>query len=480
MLRLLILTATLILSAAACGSDGGAGTTNAPTPVGGGTLILDWAAQVLSPVDSETLEPLSDFTPLPMGHWASNYVSPNGRLLAAIIGPTQAPQASLHVFNLEDWDEMFVLEEPEGELSTVAWSPDGSRLFLAAGLPSWNGGRTLWTVDLADQSSRRLADLDYWIDRIAVSPDGRTLYLFAFQLSDPQTFEVSGDPFLVALDSNTGTEQARIDLPGIVMGQRKEAGRDGEIYATYFPGRASSPDGSRYYIAHAEDDEITVVDLEEMKLEKVAVPERPRSLFDKVLDTLFGVGRAEAKGGPSNSKQLVVSPDGERLFVTGGRDHEIAEDSPGYEPVGLKVLEADTLDIVAEHEGVGGIQLSPDGSLLFATGWSHQWTRTGPNELTPDRYLGSGLKVIDADTGALVSEFEPERIFESLVPASNGEVVYLITQQPEYRGLAWKQTGCPVPCQTVTVYDIHSGIAIAERVFTTHFVELFTAAFAPQ
>jgi DNA-binding beta-propeller fold protein YncE len=382
------------------------------------------------------------------------------------------------VFNLEVWEEIFVLEEPEGELSTVAWSADGNRLFLAAGFGT--SGRTLWTVDVADQSSRRLADLDYWTDRIDVSPDGRTLYLFAFQLSDPQTFQVSGNPFLVVLDSSTGTEQARIDLPGMALGQKKEDGFDGETYAQYLPGHAISPNGQRYYIAHAEDDEITVVSLEEMKVERTVVPQRRHSIFEKAIGTLLGVGRAEAKGGPSNRKQLVVSPDGERVFVTGGRDHEVAEDSPGYEPVGLTVLEADTLEIVAEHEGVGGIQLSPDGSLLFATGWSHQWTRTGPNELTPDRYRGSGLKVIDADTGALVSEFEPERIFESVVPATSGKVVYLITHQPGYRGLAWKQTGCAVLCQTITVYDVSSGSAIAERVLNTHIVELFSAAFAPQ
>ncbi len=481
MLRLLILAGILTLSAVACDSDGRAGTTDdTPAPVGGGTLMLDWANQVLSPVDSETLEPLSDFTPLPMGHWASNYVSPDGRLLASAIGPTQAPRANLHVFNLKDWAEMFVLEEPEGDLSSAVWSPDSDRLFVTAGLPSWKSGRTLWAVDIRDQSARKLTDLAYWIDRIDVSPDGSTLYVFAFQLADTQTFEVTGAPFLVALDSHTGVEKARVALPGMVIGQRKEEGRDGELYAMYFPGRALSPDGRRYYIAHAEDDEITVVNLEEMAVETTAVPARKPSLFERALDTLLGVGQAEAKGGPSNSRQILVSPDGARLFVTGGRDHEIAADSAGYEPLGLKVLEADTLEIIAQHEGVGGIELSPDGNLLFAAGWSHQWMRTGLNELTPDKYQGSGLKVIDADTGSLLNEFEPGRIFESLVPASDGEVLYLITQQPEYPGLAWKQTDCAVPCQTITVYDVRTGTAIAERVFTTHFVELFPAAFAPQ
>ena len=226
--------------------------------------------------------------------------------------------------------------------------------------------------------------------------------------------------------------------------------------------------------AHAEDDEITVVDLEAMAVEKTAVPKRAESIFESIVDLLFGGGIAEAKGGAASSKLVIVSPDGKRLVVTGGHSPEPALNGPGFQPLGLRVLEADSLDILSEQEGMATAALSADGRWVLATGWSNEWTETGPNELSPSNYEGRGLNVIDAQTGEVVRVFEPGRIFESVIPSADGRWAYLVTQSPAYPGLAWKQEGCEAPCQTVTVYDIAAGLAVGERVFPTHAVELLT------
>lgn len=188
----------------ACGSQDASPPSNDPTPepetealAAPKLLLLDWGSSTLRPIDPATGQDLPGYEPFDMGHWATSLVSPDGQTLAAVIGPTQLPDGQLHFFDLDSWRETFQVEEPSGNIHPLAWSPDSVRLFAVA-------DKQLWVADVRQEAARPLADFDFWTDDLKVSPDGKTLYLFAFDQSDPTAFMVRGDPFLVAVDADTG------------------------------------------------------------------------------------------------------------------------------------------------------------------------------------------------------------------------------------------------------------------------------------
>ncbi len=478
--KMLLAAAFLLLVGVitACGSEGTARPTPASTPeaevnplAAGQPLLLDWASATLRPVDPATAQDLPDYEPFDMGHWATSLVSPDGQMLSAVIGRTQeASSGSLHFFDLEAWRETFRLDEPTGSIHPFAWSPDSAQLFAVA-------EKQLWVVDVREQNARPLAHFDFWTNGLDVSPDGKTLYLFAFDQSDPTAFMVRGDPFLVAVDADTGEIRGRATLPGVLVGQRHEEGPDGEFYAIYSPALAMSPDGTRYYVVHPDTDRVTIVNLENMTVDPSLEVAKRKSLLGRLASGVLGllVSSAEAKGGLNASKQALVSPDGRWLYITGVED--AAPDIPpnGRKPLGLKVVDTQTMDVVYEEDGIGSIALSPDGRWLFGTGWAYEYTQVSANEYMTDDYQGWGLKVIDARSPQLVDHIKPDGIYQQMVVGDDGRYVYLLSEGPGIREAASNQGLCSTPCQLVSVLDVDSRRVVGERPMFSFSAELISS-----
>ena len=461
---------------AACGSDGHAPSTprehardDTPLPAAH-LLLLDWVTASLRPIDPATAEDLPGYAPFDMGHWATSLVSPDGRMLAAVIGPTQLPDGQLNFFDLDSWRKTFQLEEPSGNIHPLAWSPDSARLFAVA-------DKQVWVVDVPQQTAHLLAELDFWTDDLKVSPDGNTLYLFAFDQSDPTAFMVRGDPFLVAVDSDTGKIEGQVALPGVLVGQRHEEGPDGEFYATYLPARAMSSDGSRYYIVHPDTDQVAIVDLENMRLERTVEVATRRSPLERLGSSILGLflSSAEAKGGLYMSKQALLSPDDRWLYITGVED--AAPDIPpnGRKPLGLKVVDTQTMDVIYEEDGIGRIALSPDGRWLFGTGWAYEYTQVSANEYRSDNFEGWGLKVIDARSHALAAHINPDGVYRQMAVSADGRYVYVISEGSGYEEAALNQGRCSTPCQLMHILDVESRQMVAERQLLSFSAELISS-----
>lgn len=468
----------VVLILVACGSQDASPPSNDPRPepetealAAPKLLLLDWGSSTLRPIDPATGQDLPGYEPFDMGHWATSLISPDGQTLAAVIGPTQeASSGRLHFFDLDSWRETFQLEEPSGSIHSLTWSPDSARLFAVA-------DKQLWVVDVREEAARSLAELDFWTDYLKVSPDGSRLYLFAFEQSDPTAFMVRGDPYLVAVDADTGEIKERVTLPGVLVGQRHEEGPDGEFYATYLPARAMSPDSSRYYVVHPDTDRVTIVDLESMRLERTVEVAKRKSPLERLASGILGlfVRIAEAKGGLYMSKQALVSPDGHWLYITGVEDGAPDIAPNGRKPLGLKVVDTQTMDVVYEEEGIDNIALSPDGRWLFGTGWAYEYTQVSANEYRTDDYEGWGLKVIDARSPALVAHINPDGIYQQMAVSADGRYVYVMSEGPGYEEAALNQGRCSTPCQLLNVFEVDSRRVVAERQIHAHIAELVSS-----
>jgi hypothetical protein len=132
------------------------------------------------------------------------------------------------------------------------------------------------------------------------------------------------DPtLLVAFDPATGAEQWRMELAGVKFGQRREAdARGAPEYWQYFPQLLLSSDGPRGYLSHADEPLLDVIDLRAQRMERTLRTDAgtpvggPVEWFLNLMATT-----ASAKGGPSESAWLKLSPDGRTLYTRRyGRD----------------------------------------------------------------------------------------------------------------------------------------------------------------
>ncbi len=479
---------------AACGGDdrpsGGPGQVRPAQPAASwapGMLLVDWSGQsppvsgALRPVDPATGSDLPGYRPLDVGNAVEAAVSPDGRLLAATgykasnssLGEPRffSSLGELRFFSLDRWGEGFQLEDPAGEPVLFAgpayltWSPDNSRLFFITTESDRSLWQRLWAVDVKAREARALLDLDFWTQRLHLSPDGKTVYLFGFPEPDSETGVAIGDAFLAVVNADTGSIEAKIALPGVLAGFRREQGENGEVYAGYWPGAAMSPDGSRYYVAHAEEDRITVVNLRTLEVERSAKVTKQKSALERAGRSLLGllVRTAEAKGGPFFRKDALVSPDGRWLYVTGSSSDLCTEEEEQpcemEKPVGLKVINTHSLREAQSEEGIGSIALSPDGRWLLGVGWWY----VADGESNSMTLKGQGLKIMDATSHQVVSSIGPEVAYQQIAVSADGRYVHLVSEGPGLREAMHKQYQCSEACWVLSVVELGSNNVVAER-----------------
>lgn len=128
-------------------------------------------------------------------------------------------------------------------------------------------------------------------------------------------------PHLLIVDTSKTQVVAEVPLDGVKAGQFYEQatnttptvqGESGQ-YVMYNPGLAWDLERSLLYVVHPDEDKITVVDLPKGVV-IVQTPIRPsQSLLEWISNSL--VPAAEAKGGPELNVRVILSRDGERLYV---------------------------------------------------------------------------------------------------------------------------------------------------------------------
>jgi len=336
-------------------------------------------------------------------------LSPSGRYAAlAARDPASQMPSALVVVRLDSGRVEGSLETPSPH--AVAWSTAGEQLYLVEDRCAAYGNEgacesgwrhVLRTWDLETNRTGVLHDVPFWTHGLSVSPDGTSLYALGWRTELCCGIDVEGTPFLAAIDLASGLVRAEVSLPDLLLGQRIEELRHGEFGVWRQPALALAPDGSKAYIAHAEDEGITVVDLERLKVIRTSTPRFASGLLDRLGGWVasMGASRAEAKGGLYFAPQIIVSPDGSRLYVS-GVGSETCAGQPYFAcvegvPMGLRIIDADSLELLLEIDGISRIALSPDGAVLAGTAVVADGR--GVEEGAPYHQLAAGLVLLRVD-----------------------------------------------------------------------------------
>ncbi len=450
-------------------------------PPAAGMLLLDWSGAswtgaLLKVLEARTGRDDVGYPPLDVDDVAGTALAPDRRTLAVAVYRHGNPMAGeLRLVALNRWGESFSVPDSKKGPPTdprsfrapgyLTWSPDSSRVFFTTTEGEESLRQRLWVLDVKTKEARALVELDFGVQRLNVSPDGESVYLLGFPEPDLTTGVATGDAFLAVVNADTGAMTAKIGLPGVLAGWRREEREEGEVYADYWPGVAVSPDGGRYYVVHADDDRMTVVDLRSLQVERSVAVSRRRSLLERLGSTLLDliVESAAAKGGPFVRKEALVSPDGRWLYVTGSSSDlctgERAVPCETDKPAGLKIIDTKSLQEVRREDGIGSIALSPDGRWVLGTGWWY----VAEGDSTFMTLEGQGLTIIDARSHRVVARIGPEVAFQQMSVSADGRYVHLMSEGPGLRDAMRNKYRCEQACWMLSVVDLEVQEIVSER-----------------
>lgn len=427
-------------------------------------LLLHWPIEEsdtpqggrLSPIDPATAHTIEGFEPLDVEIPADVVLAPDGHRAAASIIPARTqygPDATLHVIDLSNWTMRPVSGVPAGfsRPGHILWHPDGTKFYAIEETCATAGGEgrcfepwrhAIWAVDAEAATGRLLTTTDFWADSVRVAEDGSKLYVLAHRGSTCCGIDVEGNPFIVVVDTSSGALSSEIPLPGLLLGQRTEARPgmppDWKWNVQRSPGFAVSPRGDRAYIAHSDDARITVVDFERARVVRTASFDPAHDLLHRLGTWLLGrlATRAEAKGGLTFRTQVEVSKDDRYLFVTGTRDEPCPDEQYAVcasRPLGLRVVETSSMEVVGTFEDVTDIALTPDGAWLGAIGYYYD--AANPNPDGRPRYIGRGARIIDLtslDAGRIhvSAVINDAAIFRTVSTSLDGRYFYFHSYSP--------------------------------------------------
>lgn len=420
----------------------------------GSVFVAAWEANangaVVRPIDPATGEDLAGFDAIDVSGFAGGLLSPDGMMLAA--GP--------YVIDLAGWSTQ-ELGAPAGNDTVDVWLPDGQTIVALRA----NGSRTDVTLIPADGSKRQvLRTLNFTVGGgLVLAPDGTRLFVPGFETSDGYVTDKPG--FIVAIDIATGAELGRVMVDGLLAGQLLEEDQGAGFYGLYAPAIAISPDGRRVYVVHAESPTITVIDTSRLEVVGEKSLRARKSgwkrlrgwLADRLWDT------AEAKGGPSNRPSIEVIGGGRYLALSGTTTEQCTGLDGCWEglPLGLQIVDAQTLETVLEVPEVGATAVSEDGKTLVGVA-----TWQGPS-VRSDGWLtlhGSGITIVDLTSMTVSAVIDPGGRLEMPVITRNGRYGLFLADGPALERAMTNGGKClGEACRKVVVVDLQTYTVVAER-----------------
>lgn len=455
----LLLAAVLPLSS--CFADEGEDANLPPfTPVSRavetdvGLLVGAWPTTVgaergATRLDSQTLEELAGVAPL-----RDATMDPTGRWVAALDPrPSTNGITDVLVYDLETWELAWRADDlPAGELQ---WDESGLYLWadacpdpLPEGACAEPWIRGVWRLDEAGVEELARFDFTPFVRTRNIGPDGTRAYVIGAETQVCCGIAIAGDPFVAAINLETGAVDPRVTLPGLRLGQPGDwLGRtDLPFGGSYWPAAVLSSDGGRMYVVHAERDEVTSVDLHKGQVVATYLFADPDSVASRLGAWLVErfARTAEAKMSAEYIRRVGISPDGRYLFVSGSEPTEGPEELEVGEPLplgpsGLEVIDLETMDVVYRDARTWGFTLAPDGYSLLT--WGYPSYAAG---------LPTGLRVVDLRT------MEPRQLFDRLL-------VTAVLASPA-GGVAFAEIAGLQPGKVrVLAFDIATGEVTAER-----------------
>lgn len=412
--------------------------------------------------------------------WSELRPSPDGTHVAVV----DTRIGSVTFLDLEHWDAdpVVLTAEPPGgsgnvRLTSLQWSPDGSRLF--AWRPYCSGGYCppdvvdeLWVLEPRAGTVHGIGRFDFRREDMAVSPDGTRVYV----LANTRYRDINNpDPYgavLVVVDIPSGDIVGVAPLPEVAIGfGRGQPPLDDLVWAArYQP--AIAADDTHVYIAHADEAKVTAVDLQMMAVDRVISLDEPRSPLSRVLGWLRSqfVQEAAAKSGQAWERTIAISPDGRFLLVSGiwggtfvcpGDEGEL--ECYRGEPFGLTVVDIATDEIVFRDPSIGAFEVTRDGSRVV--GILASATRPGAQGSVASS-TARGLMVISLQSLSIEHHLLPELEVRShqTWTSADSRYAYVTTYASgfvEIDGVRhWNP--CDGECHLLHILDLELGEVIAE------------------
>jgi hypothetical protein len=284
----------------------------------------------------------------------------------------------LHLVNLTTPQEVTATLPAQGWVNLAAFSPDSNRLAL---VDNQKQGSTLLYFDAENGTILASQPLSIRASLIAFRPGENQLVVYGRPLGPNPGMEKPGNPHVMLLDLPDLKIVWDRELSGILSGFWCDTNCGGSVekstFAIWFPFAVVTPDGSTLYVAHADQDSLTSVDLHARTV-KVTNLKAASSWLEQLLSLSTQV--AYAKGNENGTNlQGILSSDGQHLYLlsqsfhsTLGADGNWTSDT-SYG--GLKVIDVKSGHILRHLDThATELQISPDGDYLYLMNWDSPQT----------------------------------------------------------------------------------------------------------
>jgi hypothetical protein len=328
--------------------------------LGSSVILNHWNAEKrqfeIYPADPATGEALPGYAPIAtlrtteyLMPQAFHVFSADGALLAVIETRDEACEPfaggtscrmnadALHLVDLRTWQEQVV--ELSGDwASALVFSPDGSQLALTLYTSLTN---TLMVFDTASGELLAQRELAFRPEWMAFARDGTALALYGQPLSNKPGITQPDPPHVLLADAHTLETIWEQELAEVTAGswclENCDSSHEMVVFASWAPAVIFSPDGNWLFIAHADHERLSVVDLSKLEVREVEISQAS-SWFERFLELTGGV--AYAKGATQGASQRgrlagwdAPVPGGNELRFSQGWERRVAV-HPGRNRVG--------------------------------------------------------------------------------------------------------------------------------------------------
>ncbi len=344
---------------------------------------------------------------------------------------------TLHLLDLNTWELMQTELTSHQSRAVLVFHPNGGQ--LAAAMREGQSALVdkpfyrLALVDAVDGSILNEIELDFAPHALRYTADGSVLAVYGTALDayalDEETPPAA--PTVALFDAQTLARQWSAPLDGVIHGAWCEARCDNlhdfsspedaprGLYWT--PAVVFVPDASALYVAHADAEKLTTVDLANRRVSTVDV-RPPQTWLERWIERVLSLFAQSAQAKvpfAGADRQAVLSADGSHLYVSGTR--YVIGEADGQvrvqtEPMGVRAIDPATGHLLAQAEQPSSVlSLTPDGRRL----------------LLPIRQEGEASSTVVLDAQSL----ETVEVLDGVVQVAqqlSGEPVLLRIARPEF------------------------------------------------
>lgn len=350
------------------------------------TSLLFWVTKgrewYLTPIDPTTGLALCNPNPMKFREVSFQTISPDRRTLAVIEYPEpMISNGQLKFIDLQTWQTISTSVQIEGWINAIAFNPSSTKLAI-----SYNevddtekiSGYTILQVDVQQPSQLQQTEGRVLTRFLAYSALGDELVVYGAPFDQVTSSYLT--PARISLYSSSDLSVIwESNIAGLSDGTFKDGTENQPTdYVQWHPAVAFDPARSRLYIAHADRDVFTWIDIRQRKLETVEV-HPAQSWIERLLSASAGVAQAKVLRG--TIKEGALSPDGSRLYVAGYIGDPVVDEKGNWQ-FNMQSLELQVIDTISGREiqrvstQTSQVEAVPGQPLLLLRGWDMErsWT----------------------------------------------------------------------------------------------------------